>query len=152
MQKQKLYLAHNLENREDVRKWQLRVESKYNIIFINPFYQSYRKEITDLDVMKSKKEKFEYKQKMTKSACKNIVKQDLNMIRKSDGILAILSSPTIGTAQEIFFASYVLRIPVYVITAKYYTIHPWLRTLCKEIFISKKQFTNYLTGLVGRRD
>jgi len=38
MKKLRLYLAHNLNTRKQIRKNELELESKYNIEVVNPFY------------------------------------------------------------------------------------------------------------------
>jgi hypothetical protein len=35
-----LYLAHNFESRKTIRKWELKMEGRYNINLDNPFYDN----------------------------------------------------------------------------------------------------------------
>ncbi|MFO8021359.1 MAG: hypothetical protein R6U65_02745 [Perlabentimonas sp.] len=154
---QKLYLAHPLNCRREVRKLQLRLEGKYNIEFINPFYNNIyeRREIAKLDKLKFKKDKIAYTESWDIQTCHHIVDVDLELIRKSDGILAFLSKPAIGTCQEIFVASYIYRIPVYVITKDCQT-HPWIRSLVERsngrIFRTITEYKQFLDQLVGERE
>jgi nucleoside 2-deoxyribosyltransferase len=152
----KLYLAHPLNKREYIRKLQLRLEGKYNITYINPFYnnQYERQEIENLDNMKFRKDKNVYKQSWDLQTCHNIVDIDLELIRKSDGILAVVEQGIIGTTMEIFYAAYTLRIPVYII-AKDYRFHPWMRSLVKrsggQIFKNITEYKEFLLKSVGEK-
>lgn len=151
-----LYLAHPLNRRKEIRKIQVRLEGKYNISFVNPFYNNRyeREEIERLDNLKYKKDKNAYKDSWDVATCHHIVDVDLELIRKSDGVLAYLITPTIGTAQEIFVASYIYRIPVYVIT-KDYKNHPWIVSLVErsggKIFKNLTGYKKYLEQTVGER-
>jgi nucleoside 2-deoxyribosyltransferase len=155
----KLYLAHPLSKRIEVRRMQLRLESKYNIKFTNPFYNnSYeRKEIEKLDSMKYKKDRNAYKESWDIDTCYNIVEIDLELIRKSDGLLAYLpgKNPVTGTSMEIFYSAYILRIPVYVITQDYFH-HPWIRMLTENsggaMFKNITEYKKFLERTEGVRD
>ena len=150
------YLAHPLSKRLEVRKFQLRIEGKYNIKFINPFYNNEheRKEIEKLDSMKYKKDRNEYKQSWDLNTCHNIVNIDLEFIRKSDGLVAYMPTPTIGTVQEVIMAAFIYRIPVYIIT-KDYMYHPWLKSEVARsngrMFKNITEFKKYLKETVGER-
>jgi hypothetical protein len=141
---------------EYIRKLQLRLEGKYNITYINPFYnnQYERQEIENLDNMKFKKDKNVYKQSWDLQTCHNIVDIDLELIRKSDGLLAHMLSPTVGTCQEIIMAALVYRIPVYVITNDFY-FHPWIRSLVDrsrgKVFRNITEYKKFLADTVGVR-
>jgi nucleoside 2-deoxyribosyltransferase len=66
---------------------------------------------------------------------KRIFELDLRDIRESDIILANLNNPTIpkhGTAMEVFYAAYVLRIPVVAFKEDNTTIHPFFESLVTE--------------------
>lgn len=152
----KLYLAHPLNKRGEIRKLQLRLEGKYNVKYINPFYNnSYeREEINRLDSLKTKGEKNAYKSSWDIDTCHHIVDIDLELIRKSDGLLAYMLTPTIGTCQEIFVAAYIYRIPVYVIT-KDYENHPWIQSLIQRsngrIFRTITAYKYFLKTQYGER-
>lgn len=145
----KFYLAHPLSDRKEIRKWQEKMESMYNVEFYNPFYEQHRKEIEDLDKLKSKKKRYEYKKNMTAQTCGQIIRWDLDMVRKSDGIVAFVRPGVMGTVMEIFYASYMLRLPVYIITDKYNATHPWLRTLSDEIYSDKDDFEDIIEDKYG---
>ena len=134
-----LYLAHNFESRKEVRKWELRMEGKYNIKLDNPFYDNPEraKDMQSIDSFKDGSK--EQKAYMATRSSASIVEDDLDKIRKSDGILAFAEVTRIGTPMEIFFAGRILRLPVYVIT-KRYAKHPWIKQHATAIFKSRKQF------------
>lgn len=55
-----------------------------------------------------------------------IVEADLEEVRKSDGVLAYLPNvPMAGTPMEIFFASYVLKLPVFAFSME--NDGPWIK-------------------------
>ena len=66
---------------------------------------------------------------------KRIFELDLRDIRESDLILANLNNPAIpkhGTAMEVFYAAYVLKIPVVAFKEDNTTIHPFFESLVTE--------------------
>ena len=66
---------------------------------------------------------------------KRIFELDLRDIRESDLILANLDNPLVpkhGTAMEVFYAAYVLQIPVVAFKASDSTIHPFFESLVTE--------------------
>lgn len=139
------YLAHGFYTRKKMREWELMIESNYNIKLDNPFYDNDRNDIKELDRMKDKSpEQMEYFLKRnTPKMCRSIVEGDLEMIRKSDGLLTIINKESIGTSMEIIMAARVYNIPVYVITTKV-EYHPWVRYFATEIFGSLLQFEHWL--------
>jgi len=142
------YLDHNFYDRKRFRKWELRIEAKYNINFDNPFYDNDRNDIRILDKLKDRsKEQKEYFKKRNTT---EIVEDDLDMIRKSDGIITVLDSPSFGTSMEIFFAARILRIPVYIIT-KRFSYHPWIRKFATRIFSTRTEFELFIKKEFGLR-
>lgn len=148
------YLAHSFTTRKTTRKWELKIESKYNINLDNPFYDTcQRTDMKELDKMKegSKEQKEYFKQRDTTE----LVDRDLEKIRKSDGLAAFLKlnttkSSLIGTPMEIFFAARILKIPVYVVTKKF-VYHPWIKKFATQTFITKKDFEEYIKKEFGLR-
>lgn len=138
------YLAHSVSLIVPTRKWQLQIEGKYDVTFINPFYNNPSERAEDLiEALKSKKAFKEYMDNLTSAQCTYIMKRDLELIRHSDGIVAYFDRITIGTTLEMFYAAYLLRIPLYVITQKHGN-HPWLRVLATKIFKTRTEFKEYL--------
>lgn len=144
------YLAHNFESRKMVRKWELKMEGKYNIILDNPFFDNPERAL-DMKVIDSFKDSSkEQKEFMSTRSAFDIVEDDLDKIRKSDGIVALAETTRIGTPMEIFFAGRILRIPVFVVTKKY-ARHPWITMHAKKIFGSLREFEKYVDKTWGRK-
>jgi hypothetical protein len=141
------YLAHSGSLIKSVRAWELKVQGKYEIDLINPFKSNTFEHVEELIKLNTEKKMFKYLQSLSEETCHQIVDRDLEMIRKCDGIVAIFSSPTVGTAMEIFAASWVFRIPVFIICGKY-GAHPWLRSLAVRsggaVFKTRVEFERYL--------
>jgi len=145
-----LYLAHNFNMRKSVRKWELYIEGKYNIILDSPFYNNPNRaeEMNILDSMKDGGRN--QRNYLSTRSSKSIVEDDLDKIRKSDGLIAIANDTRIGTPMEIFFAGRILRIPVYVISKKYFR-HPWIKEHATKIFKSRKEFERFVKDKWGRK-
>jgi hypothetical protein len=150
----KFYLAHSFICLKKVRRWQLIMEGKYNIKFVNPFFANEYEKVEDLKVIKTKKALNTYLNSFNLNKCYNIMDTDIELIRKSDGLVSYFESPTIGTCQEIFAAAYFFRIPVYIITNKYGN-HPWLRALADMndggIFRNRTEFKKYAKKKWGEK-
>ena len=145
-----LYLAHNFESRKITRKWELKIEGRYNVNLDNPFYDNPER-AKDMRVINSFKDgSVEQKEFMVTRDADSIVEDDLNKIRKSDGILAFAEVTRIGTPMEIFFGGRILRIPVYVIT-KRYANHPWIVKHATRIFRNMKEFERFAEKEWGRK-
>jgi len=143
-----LYLAHNFLTRKKIRKWELRVEEKYNINLDNPFYDNLDRagEMLILDSLKDcSRGQREY---LSTRSAYNIVEDDLEKIRKSDGLIAILNDVRVGSPMEVFYASRVLRIPVYIVTRKYNN-HPWVIQHATKIFPSKSELEAFIKKKFG---
>lgn len=134
------YLAHQLSNRQAVRKIELRLENDYKINLLNPFYDTGRQDVKDLDTGKIKS-RYDF----TMQDCKNTVESDLMWIRNSDGVLCILKDGNaIGSFMEIFYASVILDKPVYLICpSAIVRKHLWIRAICFKIFRSIKELEVY---------
>lgn len=149
-----LYLAHSFQLLEQTRRWQVMMEGKFKLKFINPFYNNPFENVQYLKLIKTKKALKKYLDNLDMKTCFGIMNRDLKLIRKSDGLVAYFESPTIGTCQEIIMASLVYRIPVYIIT-KNYRNHPWLRALAVEsggkIFKNRTQFKKFAKEEFGCR-
>jgi len=145
------YLAHNFYLRKSFRKWELIIEAKYNINLDNPFYDNphRKKEMQILDSMKdgSKEQRDFFAQRDTE----NVVEDDLDKIRKSDGIIAFANDTRIGTPMEIFFAKRILRIPVYIVT-KTHKFHPWIQEHATKIFANRKELEEFIKVKYGLKD
>lgn len=145
------YLAHNFNTRKSVRKWELRMEGKYNINLDSPFYDNPNraKEMAILDSMQDGSKK--QKSYLFERSARNIVEDDLNKIRKSDGLVAFANDTRIGTPMEIFFAGRILRIPVYVIS-KRYAKHPWIIQHATKVFKTRLEFEKFVKDKIGVKE
>lgn len=140
----KFYLAHSTTLIKKTRKWQMSIESRFDIKFINPFYNNDKESADELvDVSRTKKGLRDYMKNLSDYQCTGIMDRDLELIRKSDGIVAYFESPSLGTAMEIFFCAYTLRLPVYVIS-KRHRHHAWIRALATKTFRTRTEFKKYL--------
>ena len=145
-----LYLAHNFNRRKAVRKWELKMEGKYNINLDPPFYDNPNRavEMHILDSMKDGNRK--QRDYLSSRSSRSIVEDDLDKIRKSDGLLAIANDTRIGTPMEIFFAGRILRIPVYIVSKKY-AQHPWIVQHATKTFKSMAEFERFAEKKWGRK-
>jgi len=148
-----LYLAHNFNIRKQMRKWELKIEGKFNINLDNPFYDHDRNDIKALDKLEddSPEQVKYFKERNTLTMVDSIVEGDLELIRKSDGLVTKIKSPSIGTSMEIFFASRILRIPVYIITNSRIANHPWIKKHATMTFNNTKEFENFVEREWGKR-
>ena len=141
------YLAHNFYTRRKIRKWEVKMEGKYNIILDNPFYDNPQR-VEDMKILDSFKDgSKKQKEYLFTRDSHDIVFDDLDKIRKSDGIIAIDVS-RVGTPMEIFFASRILNLPVYVIARKNKN-HPWIIMHSTKIFSSRKELEEFIKKKFG---
>ena len=140
----RLYLAHQLSTRHEIRKWELGFEKETGISLLNPFYDCpNRKDIKRMDKMKESEVK-EYLKTRDSNQCTTIVERDLEMIRKCDGVVAFVTK-SIGTSMEVIMASRIFNMPVFVITDKYCN-HAWIKTHSNRQFKTKEDFEKWLRG------
>lgn len=135
----RLYLAHPIVDRLWVKKEEHRIERELGIELANPFYDGpERGDIKAIDQGKV----MPYGMQLHPD---EIVFGDLDEIDKSDGVLAIITpSISVGTFMEIFYNSWVLRHPTYlVITSHHLRTHPWLRFCATKIFPTLPAFEKW---------
>jgi len=134
----RLYLAHPTLERAWVRAAELEIEKRTGIVLLNPFYDGSFQEGKALDT--GKVTPFDL------NLSEELVPHDLQDIAESDGMLAIVTScPMVGTFMEIFYNSYVLKRPTYiVIMAAHFYNHPWLRYMATERFKSLADFESWM--------
>lgn len=137
-----LYVAHALSYRKEVRAMTEKLEKDYYVKFINPFYNTNRVEIEQLDSLKTPEEKEKCQQSWSLDECKGIVKMDLEMIDSCDGIIAFLTKGILGTACELQYA-HTTNKKIYAIT-EVYLQHPWVRTYADQIFTDMDGFKKWL--------
>ena len=138
----KLYLAHPAPDRDWIRKQELFIEERYPITLINPFYDTERKDMVDVDSGK----RALAAASLDYSA---IVENDLSAIDEADGLLAIITSNiSIGTHMEMWYA-YTNHIPIFTICFEQSRIaHPWVRYVTEPncIFDSFDKFVGKITS------
>ena len=145
MKPNKFYIAHGLYSRKKIHIIQTDLEKKYTLELVNPFYHSYRDEIAKLDAHGGRNERRFYRRmlnKFTIKTCMNIVEQDLAMIDKCDGVLAIINGHIVGTAMEIQYAKLTGKY-IWVVAYKYHN-HPWIRAYADKLFPNIKSFETFL--------
>lgn len=141
----KFYIAHGLYSRKKVHKIQTMLEKRYTLELINPFYQAYRDEIVKLDSFGGKNERKYYgkmQSRFTMKTCCKIVEQDLEMLDKCDGVLAIIDGHIVGTAMEIQYAKLMGK-HVWIVAYKYHN-HPWIRAYADRLFPNIRTFEQFL--------
>jgi hypothetical protein len=143
------YLAHPIRDRLEIRQWELKVESELELILINPFYDLEREDIKELDagITRVNDGALNYRE---------LVERDLAAIRKSRGIVAILTqNVTVGSLMEVFYNAYVLGRPTYLIIEKEeFKKHPWLRYVADissgAVYYSRQEFVDDFLKKRGR--
>ena len=154
MRNKRYYLAHSCTLIGSVRRWELYVQGHYNIDLINPFRGNKWENVDELVKLRTKRRLNAYVNTLTDDVRLKIVKYDLELLRKCDGLVAVFNEPSIGTVHEIFAAAYLYAMPVYVISRNY-TTHPWIVACCKRshgrAFTSRKAFEQYLEKKGMRR-
>lgn len=126
------------------------MESNFNINLDNPFYDNPNRidEMAFIDSMVDKSP--EQQQYLNERDKYDVVSDDLVKIRKSDGIMAFAQDVRVGTIMEIFFAAYVLHLPVYVFTRRYY-YHPWIEKFATHVFRNLKELENFIERNYGKK-
>lgn len=136
------YLAHPALSKDYVREWELFIEQKFGINLINPFFegQPFEKAVLEKLYTTGKVPKLNYDQAST------IVENDIQFIKDCDGTVAIIDgSISYGTIMEIIY-SRLNNKPVYIICTNGYETHAWLHYHSTKIFISFKEFEEWLEG------
>jgi len=127
------YIAHPLPSKHKVRQWQLDVELKVGAIFINPFYDEWGEAI-----------KLEKSSSRYEVNAQWLVERDLNLIAKSDGIIAIIDgNMSYGTIMEIVYAK-LFKKPVFLVITNSESKHPWFRYHADKIFSNFKELEEHI--------
>jgi nucleoside 2-deoxyribosyltransferase len=130
------YLAHPVMSRHEIRAWELRIETVYDIVLKNPFYDFPRPDIVELD--NSVNDHY-----ATVNA-NELVTNDLRRIYASTGVVAIVDGNlSYGTIVEMAYAK-LHSIPVYLICTNGKELHPWLRFCSIQLFTSFEEFEGWL--------
>lgn len=137
----RLYLAHSIDARKEVRAWELAIEKRFNIELVNPFYDSAeRAHIERLDA--GTITRFDVDPDF-------IVKGDIAAILDSQGIVAIVGpQTTYGTIMEIVYA-YLNHKPVYLVVTNGFERHCWFRYHATVIFTNLQELEEYIGYMVS---
>ena len=137
----RLYLAHPIDSRKTVRAWELRVEQETGIELFNPFYDTHREDIEELD--RGFRRKWDVDSDV-------IVRRDFRGIDESDGIVAVIDgSQSYGTIFEVA-RTHCAGDSVYLIVTNGAENHPWLRFYSDRIFTSFEQFEQFVKDTLCR--
>ena len=149
-----LYVAHTFVYRHFVKDKLCKFLHKIGIDTNNPFYlkdgSTVRPEVTLADKMEIEGIDPDTNKawlNMIKQSSESIVTTDLQLIDKSDGIVAFMSSWSGGTTCEIFYTGFVRKKPVFLISNNISIYrHPWMMESCKygKIFKSYEAFKDYM--------
>lgn len=139
-----LYLAHNLNIRDKIRKIELQLEKTYNINLHNPFYDSKRDDIKKIDTGQRTRWEIPIEE------CRKLVRRDLANITRRDGLLTIIEKPSIGTTLEIAHTRQKKKL-IIVISEKF-IYHPWIRVYADERFKNIEELELWLADTVGKRE
>lgn len=132
----RLYLAHNLNVRKKIRKLELQIEKECNIDLLNPFYDTDRDDIEDIDKGLTTRWELPYEN------CVNLVAKDKGNIDKCDALVAIIEKPSIGTTLEIAYAKQQGK--KVIVVSEVYSEHPWIRVYADYTFSSLQSFKDFI--------
>lgn len=82
--------------------------------------------------------------KRFRDACKELVRSDLNLLRRSDAIIAIMARASIGTSMELLYAQLWGKITV-LVTGYQTLYHPWLWYHSDKVIYSEDPFGDGVT-------
>jgi len=131
------YLTNATLDRLRIKKEEKDMEKELNIELHNPFYDGNVEFTKEMDAG----EKVLYNKKTSKL----IVEEDLKDVEMCDGIIAVVSNKSsAGSFMEIFFNSYYLNRPTYLIIEEpFIRDHPWLTYLATKTFNSISEFKDW---------
>ena len=147
-EKLKLYFAHSTLDRKELRDKEIEMECRLGIELYNPFYDSPRNHIAEIDSGVRK----------PYSGIKDfnaIVDGDLEAIESCAGLLAVVpkNKPAIGESMEIFYNSFVLGRETYLIVEdEGFLGHPWLVKNSVARFKSTDEFMEWWESREHRLD
>ncbi len=122
----RLYLAHPIASREDIRNKEIAFEERTGIELANPFYDSEEAAIIKkLDSGKMTVQEYSA-HLVEKGHGEEFVELDMRTIKECDGVVGVIyrGTPTVGTSMELFYAAIVVKKPVYIVTN--FPEHIWL--------------------------
>jgi len=131
------YLTNATADRLRIKKQEKVMERELNIELHNPFYDGNVEFTEEMDAG----ERVIYNKKTGKI----IVEEDLRDVEMCDGIIAVVSNKSsAGSFMEIFFNSYYLHRPTYLIIEEpFIRDHPWLIYLATKVFKNIEEFKEW---------
>jgi len=120
----KLYLAHPLDERKWIREIELLIEKGTGIELVNPFYDTERTDVKDIDagLVSRMSPDLDYN---------SIVNYDLSLIDNCQGVVAFLNNKrAVGTSCEMWYCMLKNK-PVYVVSEDV-IMHPWIRYIIEK--------------------
>lgn len=126
-----VYLAGGINGLSDAdaRDWRERAKSRLRTDTLDPMRRDYRG-IEDESV-------------------NEIVRGDLEDIRRSDVVLASCVRPSWGTAMEIHYATELADVPVYAVVPEGQPVSPWLRYYTEQIFSTFDEAIDFVNDCYG---
>lgn len=125
----KIYLAHCISDRHMVREWELKMEEKYKVELVNPFYDNDPERIAKIDSGELS----------IKDVPPEVVDNDLAAIMTCSGLIGFVNSPnSYGTIMEIAHA-HMANMDITLCVLNGYEFHPWLKHHSTDIFTSLEE-------------
>lgn len=135
----KAYIAHPFDYKDEIRAWELRLESEIEELdLVNPFYDITRKDIDEINAGRAGR--------YEKLDPVELVLRDVKAIEDAGGIIAYIPENRkfqCGTFMEIVYA-YKLGVPVYIVCTNGHHDHPWLKFHANEIFTSLEDLEDWI--------
>jgi len=122
------YIAHSVGDRHYVRDIVCSILHKAKFGTLNPFYtQKGQPIILGPENVQRYDEGVGSPYDITDvNMARRIVTADLRKIDRSNGVIALIKKASFGCAMEIFYCSFVLGKPVFIVCKTRYKGHPWL--------------------------
>lgn len=148
-----LYLAHNFNDRLEIRQLELGLERDLGIELFNPFYDdsSRQEEMAFLDkrgtndiarMKQLQSELFENRWNSDEDSSELLVRRDLTHLAAQKGLLTICKTPSFGTAIELCNAKLMCK-PIYFVGEPYCN-HPWIKVYATKRFKDLDEFKQYV--------
>lgn len=115
----KLYLAHPLDSRHKMKKWEAKIEKQMPFLnIINPFYEVNPEQIRMFDANEIHRDGIDIA----------VVQSDIDVIMECDGIIALIDGNiSAGTPMEIVYAHLGGKDVIILVTDERMKGHPWLK-------------------------
>jgi nucleoside 2-deoxyribosyltransferase len=149
MKPQRSYLAHPAFIEKEVRAWELEVEKRLNVDFLNPFYENTHQQDEFKKLQSDEKLRWDRSWLPTEK----IVEPDLAYIDSCDSLTAIFADvPMAGTPMELFYAHRFKKMQTFSLCLGKF-VSPWIihHTSGKRIARSYEELEQQLKNYVGAK-